>query len=87
VEEVKMEKICKNCKYFNQDEDDKEIGYGTCACEKMIYDCACCFEPKEKDLLFYMDYEGYNASIEVGEEFGCIHFIKKSKQFRRKNDK
>jgi len=27
-----------------------------------------------KDNLLYMDYEGYNAGIEVGEEFGCIHF-------------
>ena len=72
-----MKKICKKCKYFTQDKDDKELGYGQCECEKMIYDTAYCRKPKEKDLLFYMDYEGYNAGIEVGEEFGCIHFNKK----------
>lgn len=72
-----MKKICKNCKNFQQYEDDEKLHYGNCTCKKMIYDCAYCYKPKERDLLFYMDYEGYSASIEVGEEFGCIHFKEK----------
>lgn len=68
---------CKNCEYFNRNKDDKfnNIKYGSCNCEKFQYDIASKYE-KETDKLFYMDYEGYNAGIEVGEDFGCIHFKK-----------
>ena len=30
----------------------------------------------ETDLLLYEDAEGYNAFLEVGEDFGCIHYQK-----------
>lgn len=76
-------RICKNCKFFDKLDDCKH--YGECTNTKMEYETAYCYEKHkeekqekiEKDKLFYMDYEGYSAGVEVGEEFGCIHFIKK----------
>lgn len=75
-----MQKLCKNCKFFSRIDYCKF--YGECNNVKMEYESAYCYEKLkernkgeiEKDKLFYMDYEGYNAGIEVGEEFGCIHF-------------
>lgn len=32
------------------------------------------------DKLFYMDYEWYEAYIEVGENFGCIHFKQRERR-------
>jgi hypothetical protein len=28
----------------------------------------------EDDMLTYEDFEGYSASFNVGENFGCVHF-------------
>lgn len=75
-----MHKICKNCKFFSKSDDYKF--YGECNNPKMEYESAYCYEKLkerkqeeiEKDKLFYMDYEWYDAGIEVGEEFGCIHY-------------
>lgn len=71
-------KVCKNCNFFEKLDDCKF--YGICKNKKFEYEAAYCYEKNtkkekiEKDKLFYMDYEGYNAGVEVGEEFGCIHF-------------
>lgn len=71
-----MQKQCKNCKYYSPLKNEEEIGFGSCECPKFKYDIAYNWKEKglEKDYLLYMDYEWYNADIEVGEEFGCIHF-------------
>lgn len=66
---------CKNCKYFQRYTDKNNNNkYGECNCKKFIYGSA--FDDKNNlnDKLFYMDYEWYEAYIEVGENFGCIHF-------------
>ena len=74
-----MKKICKNCKYYNDDNQYGKVkSYGECDCSKFIYDYD--YEHcKEKDVLIYYDYESYNAGFKVGEEFGCIHFERKEK--------
>ncbi len=68
---------CKNCKYFqrytNENFNNK---YGKCNCDKFIYGDASDDKNNSNDKLFYMDYEWYEADIEVGENFGCIHFKK-----------
>lgn len=71
-----MQQWCKNCRYYSPFEEEKEKGFGNCNCSKFKYEGAYNWKEKglEKDNLLYMDYEWYNASIEVGEEFGCIHF-------------
>jgi hypothetical protein len=66
---------CKNCKYFKRHtgkNDNKK--YGKCNCEKFNYGDALDDKDNLNDNLFYMDYEWYNADIEVGENFGCVHF-------------
>lgn len=80
---IRNKKICKNCKYYEKGEFAEF--YGECSNPRFEYETASCYErykkeqkkPILKDKLFYMDYEGYDASIEVGEEFGCIHFENK----------
>lgn len=73
---VKVKKICKNCKYYEKGEFYNH--YGTCSNEKIEYNdffSDIINKPEfAKDKLLYADYEGYNASVDVGEEFGCIHF-------------
>jgi hypothetical protein len=84
-----MKKICKNCKYYTKIYEF----YGACSNQKMEYESAFCYEKIkriknseiEKDKVFYMDYEGYSADIDVGEEFGCIHFEKKEKELKLEN--
>lgn len=72
---------CKNCKYFQRYTDKNNNNkYGECNCEKFIYGGA--FDDKNNlnDKLFYMDYEWYEAYIEVGENFGCIHFKQRERR-------
>ena len=73
-----MKNRCKNCKYFKRNThrlySDK---YGECNCSKFMYGSS--YEEeciKSTDNLLYQDYEGYSASLEVGEDFGCVHFEK-----------
>ena len=74
---------CKNCIYFKKNETKKIFPerikkYGKCECEKFVYGNS--FDKTEEtDLLYYMDYEWYKAFVEVGENFGCIHFKEKEK--------
>ena len=71
-----MKKICKNCEHFKPSEEKLEKGFGECSCPKFKYESSYGWQGREieKDNLLYMDYEWYRAYIEVGEEFGCIHF-------------
>ena len=71
-----MERVCKNCQHFKPFEEEKEKGFGECSCPKFKYESAYDWKERKitKDSLLYMDYEWYRAYIDVGEEFGCIHF-------------
>lgn len=71
-----MEKICKNCKFW-----ERNKGYfanvngkqnGTCSCNKLYYRDG--HTKEESDTLVYCDHEEYDAWLNTGENFGCIHF-------------
>lgn len=73
---------CKECKYFERNTEKwKNNKYGECNCDKFLYNECLNEEEKERvknnDMLLYTDYEGYLATFEVGENFGCIHFKSK----------
>ena len=72
---------CKNCKYFNRNADKIYSNkFGNCNCNKFVYATSYDKEDideKNADQLLYRDYEHYCADFEVGENFGCIHFMKK----------
>lgn len=82
-----MEK-CKNCKHFKRYTDERYSNkYGKCDCDKFQYDISK-KEETETDKLYYMDYEWYNADIEVGEDFGCVHWAEEySKKLNEKEKK
>ena len=75
-----LQNQCKNCKYFKRHTgkyDNKQFGK-CCNEQKFVYGTS--DDNKNggnNDILFYMDYEWYNAGLEVGEDFGCIHFENK----------
>ncbi len=75
-----LQNQCKNCKYFERhtgEYDNKQFGE-CCNKQKFVYGTS--DDNKNggnNDILFYMDYEWYDASLEVGEDFGCIHFENK----------
>lgn len=71
-----MQKLCKNCKYYTPHTEELSQGFGSCDCPKFKYESAYNWKENglEKDNLLYMDYEWYSAGIDVGEDFGCIHF-------------
>lgn len=79
---------CKNCKHFKRYTDERYSNkYGKCDCNKFQYDISKKKET-ETDKLYYMDYEWYNADIEVGENFGCIHFKQREGgNYENKNSK
>jgi hypothetical protein len=61
---------CKTCKDFEPSDSDK--GFGNCA---LMGDSN---EGMTNDTRAYgWDYEGYAAGVYVGENFGCIHWLKK----------
>jgi len=70
---------CKDCKYWKKLTDGSldRAGnpIGTCTSGKIVYTGA--YDTIYSDELGYCDDEGYNASIEVGQDFGCIHFKEK----------
>lgn len=70
----KLEKKCKNCKYFRKYEFDY---FGKCysekyKCEGEFYDNTKKWRDKNTDYLIY-GYDGFD----VGQDFGCIHFTEK----------
>lgn len=78
---------CKNCKYFerfkNWETNNEMIRvivsntkYGKCKSDKLQYGSSW-DEKKETDKLLYEDSDSYQAFLEVGEDFGCIHFKEK----------
>lgn len=80
---------CKTCKFFKRHDTSYEWNkYGECQSQKLLYGASQENETvevytdeypynkkiAETDLLLYEDAEGYNAYLEVGEDFGCIHY-------------
>jgi len=81
-----MKKLCKTCFYWHQLESDYYlsggVGYGDCVCGKLIYKDGSC-PLYATDQLIYWDYEGYDASIATGPEYGCVHWRKKDKEAKK----
>ena len=79
---------CKNCKYFKRYTAEYDNNnYGRCQSNKLLYaetteDGVEIWDNekyerriiKDTDLLLCMDAEDYHAEIEVGQDFGCIHY-------------
>lgn len=69
---------CKNCRFSCQPNDTGSCsdyaspGMLRCTCPKLRY--VVDGGPIDPDSLGYGDCEGYAASIQVGPDFGCIHF-------------
>ena len=79
-----MKKICKNCSlwYAKGDDFGYKDNHGYCDSDKFMYGGEWDSEVtdeylKKNDGLIYEDCEGYAASFETGENFGCIHFKEK----------
>lgn len=72
---------CKDCKYFKHEKEYSDK-YGECTSEKFVYGDSLDIVKYQNatDMLFYMDYEWYKAYVEVGEDFGCIHFKSKGEE-------
>jgi len=66
---------CKECTHFVPDEFNPDFG----ECELMEDANKYEDKPGEKvtSQAYGYDYEGYKAGVEVGEDFGCIHFCKR----------
>ena len=60
---------CKTCKHWKRNTESYESPrMGSCGSDKWEY------EGKDMaDGVSYGDYEGYSASFETGEDFGCVH--------------
>lgn len=72
---------CKECVFFEKGERNEHFGkcknykkldYGTSNSKKTDWHEIDITD----DMLLYMDAEWYSAEIEVGKNFGCIHFEK-----------
>ncbi len=61
------EKICKNCRYYNESSFD-------CICPKFIYTGYDDDIDYEGDEFGYWDCDSYSAGFNVGKKFGCVHF-------------
>jgi hypothetical protein len=70
---------CKNCANFTHYSDSWDVEYrgahaGVCRSDKFLYSDS---PQVARDGLRYWDFEGYSAGFEVGEAFGCIHWVAK----------
>jgi hypothetical protein len=74
---AQTKKICKNCMYWTPTaKDDGKVGFGDCDCDKFVEDTFS-IQTYQTDWLVYADFEGYAASFTTGENFGCIHWVKR----------
>lgn len=69
---------CATCHHFTRYTEPFDVEYhgahaGKCASDKFVYDDE---HQPPKDGLRYWDYEGYAAGFEVGDKFGCIHWMR-----------
>ena len=70
-EVLMSKKVCKYCDHF--DADSNLSGFGTCVLMGDINK-----DELKPDRAYGWDYEGYIAGVNVGEQFGCIHWSKVS---------
>jgi len=74
-----------NCTGFDDEPIFEGKKIGVCSCSKFVYLWSDRYNKYfsgeeyeelviEDDMLTYEDYEGYSASFNVGENFGCVHF-------------
>lgn len=68
---------CKDCKFWKRYTEKFDVEYhgahvGQCKSTKLTKT-----DKPEKDGLGYWDGEGYSAGIEIGEDFGCVHWSAK----------
>jgi len=60
---------CKTCGHWKRHTDKYDsVRMGSCDSDKWEYEGS-----DLVDGVSYGDYEGYSASFETGEDFGCIH--------------
>ena len=92
---------CKNCKYFKRYTGEYgNKNYGRCQSNKILYaetneDGVDYWNNtkeerhtlKDTDLLLYMDSDAYYAKIEVGQDFGCIHYQKETENDKKEIQK
>ena len=69
---------CGTCENFRRYTDAFDVEYhgkhaGTCNSDKFVYDEG---HQPPPDGLRYWDYEGYSAGFAVGDQFGCIHWLR-----------
>lgn len=76
------ENTCKNCKHFvppNKDDEYKPF-HGLCHSGKLLdgpFDKSDPNSNPRSDTAVGGGYDGYGDYIEVGVDFGCIHFERK----------
>jgi hypothetical protein len=73
-----LERRCGTCEHFRRYTGKFDVEYhgkhaGTCNSDKFVYDEG---SQPPLDGLRYWDYEGYSAGFEVGDQFGCIHWVR-----------
>jgi hypothetical protein len=76
-----MEKICKNCQWYEAKKHQYRAIYGGCKNKYFQYGGRMEDEeyPVEANGLLYWDVDSYGAGFDVGENFGCIHWEEKVK--------
>lgn len=66
-----IDRQCKSCLFWKRD-SKYNSNYGSCLNSKFEY---CETESDtEDDRVFYWDDEVYEALLETGQNFGCVHF-------------
>lgn len=81
---------CKDCKHWNDKDNDYGLGVGVCQRAKMFWDstywkeledddCARAFtKESEGELAFVQDGSDYKAELITRPEFGCVQFEEKA---------
>lgn len=67
-----MEARCKNCVYWKEDETRDNAH--ECKSGKLVYGGDLEDDGIPHDGVRYDDYEGYEAYLHTGPDFGCVHF-------------
>lgn len=76
-----MKKTCKNCRHYIVHEGEHwNTNYGRCCSDKIIYGDSSDSVAEGNDKLFFMDNEWYSADVEVGENFGCVHWEREGEE-------
>ncbi len=78
---------CSKCKFWERFVWEKHDGsivsekYGDCKSDKIIYLVAEEYGESDREIpldgIGYKDHERYRVELNIGENFGCIHFVHK----------